>query len=151
MKELFEYTDNVFIMKDFIFPCFNERICDFHNKTELDALRCVCKKLNKIIPVRVFCKCKKYKNKCITHCKAYPFYKHLDNIYNKHMRCGDMHLHFRRKTLANMFRTRYQDKIKKNYNGRLSTCCGGKGFILKMNYIKRVLIEEAYKQNRYIN
>ena len=103
MKQLFEYTDNVPLMKDFIFPCLNERICDFHNKSDIEALRCVCKKLNEILPVRISSKCKKYKGKCTTHCKAYPFYKHLDNRYKKHIISLDVHIHFTKKALADMF------------------------------------------------
>lgn len=150
MKQLFEYTDNVPLMKDFIFPCLNERICDFHNKSDMEALRCVCKKLNEILPVRISSKCKKYKGKCTTHCKAYPFYKHLDNRYKKHIISLDVHIHFTKKALADMFRDRYYTKIKrKKYGGGLSTCCNGKGFIMHMSEEKRQLIrDQAYEYPR---
>ena len=150
MKELFQYTDNVPLMNDFIFPCFNERKCDFHNSSDIESLRCVCKKLNKILPPRVSSKCKKYKEKCTLHCKAYPFYKHLDDRYKKHLITTDVHLHFTKKPLADMFRERYYFKIRLNRMGKLSTCCSGKGFIMDMDNKKRQLIREKYSNFKYI-
>ena len=137
MKQLFEYTDNVLLMKDKIFPCLKYLICDLEKKgRDLESLRCVCKKLNKIIPSIVKNDCKKWKNKCAFHCKAYPFYKHLDNKYNKHRRylirqpMADTNLHFLKseRYMANIFRTHFSDKISTNNQGKPKTCCGGLGF-----------------------
>jgi hypothetical protein len=131
MKQLFEYTDNVLLMKDFIFPYLNDRICYFENSGgDLESLRCVCKKLNKIIVIKKWY-CKQWKNKCTIHCKAYPFYKYLNDKYKEAI--GYIHntnIHFLRseRYLANMFLIHFRDKICTNNVGKLKTCCGGLGF-----------------------
>ena len=131
MKQLFEYTDNVLLMKDFIFSCLNDRICNLEKSgSDLESLRCVCKKLKEIIVEKEEMPCKIWKNKCMVHCKAYPFYKHLDNKYTKHRRGGNGNLHFnrRKRYMANMFQTHFRDKISSNGQDKLETCCDGLGF-----------------------
>tara|TARA_Y100000588_G_scaffold292652_1_gene312085 strand:+ start:153 stop:596 length:444 start_codon:yes stop_codon:yes gene_type:complete len=137
MKQLYEDTDNTPLMKDYLFPYLNEQTCDYQMRGELEALRCVCKKLNKIISPRVSANCEKYRGKCIYHCKAYPFYKHLDNRYRDHMICNDQFIHFRKKCIADMFLTRYRVKIERCRRGKPRTCCGGKGFVMIMTKEKR--------------
>lgn len=142
MKILYKENDLWCILVDYIFPYFNESICDidknlrFHN---MDALRCIDKKLNKMISLRPVLNCKgvtiRGKKMCSKHSKIFPFYKHLKNRYEKHTRITHAYLrfniHFRRIGLANMFRSQYYDKIHKRNSGKLSTCCSGKGFKLK--------------------
>ena len=54
MKVLYKENDLWCIMKDYIFPCLNESICDLEKHLkhgDMDALRCVDKTLNKKIEV----------------------------------------------------------------------------------------------------
>ena len=147
MKQLYEDHDLGPLIKEYIYPYLDDKLCVLMNpKTNsLHALRCVSKGLYDIPTDIVFEKCPisniGSKKVCNSHCKALPFYQYIQNKYNENphnfsVRDGDgvMHqvndyIHFKHKRFATIFKECYINKIVYE-NKKIVTCCEGKGFKL---------------------
>ena len=146
MYQLYKTHDLSLLMEKNLFPFLTRKICNYnHSWGDINSLRCVDTGLNALIKDPMP-KCKKIKvgNKtvCSIHCRSLPIYQYLQNRLEKHDGGSDVFIHFRRKSLADMFAIQYSHRIKRrgrNRNGavRLTSCCGGKGFSLTMRAEKK--------------
>ena len=72
---------------------------------------------------------------CQAHCKAYPIYKIISNIYGDGMRNSLSHIHFPSKYIANFAPQLLPVLLEQ------TTCCGGKGIAMPR---KRHCYSELY-------
>jgi hypothetical protein len=153
MYQLYKTHDLSLLMEKNLFPFLTRKICNYnHSWGDINSLRCVDTGLNALIKDPMP-KCKKIKvgNKtvCSIHCRSLPIYQYLQNHLEKHdmdETQGGAFIHFRRKSLADMFAIQYSHRIKrrgKNRNGAVRSCCGGKGFLLTMEAEKKYQIMKA--------